>query len=131
MMRFEAAIHQSKKDYDNALALFEKAETLVPTGSGAVELSVGAKLFDLQQYDSAVPHLEQAYRTGDRFARVDAAAKLAEIYFSGPLNLFFRFRSAHVADSAVGQSAFCDLHTRENFQRNSRFRCCIRIFGAF
>lgn len=80
MMRFEAAIHQSKKDYDKALALFEKAETLVPTGSGAVELSVGAKLFDLQQYDSAVPHLEQAYRMGDRFARVDAAAKLAEIY---------------------------------------------------
>lgn len=80
MLRYEAAIHQSKKDYDKALALFQEAEELVPTGSGAIELSVGAKLFDLQQYDSAVPHLEQAYLTGDRFARVDAAAKLAEIY---------------------------------------------------
>ncbi len=80
MMRFEAAIHQSKKDYDRALALFHEAESVVPTGSTALELSVGAKLFALQQYDSAVPHLEQAYRTGDRFARVDAAAKLAEIY---------------------------------------------------
>ena len=80
MRRFEAAIHQSKKDYDKALALFDEAETLVPTGSGTVELSVGAKLFDLQQYDSAVPHLELAYQTGDRFARVDAASKLAEIY---------------------------------------------------
>lgn len=80
MMRFEAAIHQSKKDYDKALALFQEAEELVTTGSGAIELSVGAKLFDLQQYDSAVPHLEQAYLTGDRFARVDAASKLAEIY---------------------------------------------------
>ena len=80
MCRFEAAIHQSMKDYDKALALFEEAEALVPTGSGAVALSVGSKLFDLQQYDSAVPHLEQAYQTGDRFARVDAASKLAEIY---------------------------------------------------
>ncbi len=80
MMRFEAAIHQSKKDYDHALALFHEAEEMMQTGSTAMELSVGAKLFDMQQYDSAVPHLEQAYRTGDRFARVDAAAKLAEIY---------------------------------------------------
>jgi len=80
MMRFEAAIHQSKKDYDKALALFHEAEELQTTGSGAIELSFGAKLFDLQQYDSAVPHLEQAYITGDRFARVDAASKLAEIY---------------------------------------------------
>ncbi len=79
MMRFEAAIHQSKKEYDKALALFHQAEDLVATGSGTMELSVGAKLFDLQQYDSAVPHLEHAYSTGDRFARVDAAAKLAEI----------------------------------------------------
>lgn len=80
MRRFEAAIHQSKKDYEKAMALFQEAEALVKTGSGAMELSVGAKLFELQQFDSAVPHLEQAYRTGDRFARVDAAAKLAEIY---------------------------------------------------
>ncbi len=80
MRRFEAAIHQSKKDYDKALALFGEAEALAPTGSGAMELSVGAKLLDLRQYDSAVPHLKQAYQTGDRFARVDAAAKLAEIY---------------------------------------------------
>lgn len=80
MRRFEAAIHQSKKDYDKALALYDEAEALMPTGAGTVELSVGAKLFDLQQFDSAVPHLEQAYQTGDRFARVDAAAKLAEIY---------------------------------------------------
>lgn len=80
MRRFEAVIHQSKKDYDKALALFEEAEDMVPTGAGTVELSVGAKLLDLQQYDSAVPHLVQAYQTGDRFARVDAAYKLAEIY---------------------------------------------------
>ena len=45
MLRFEAAIYQSQK-----------------------------------QYDSAVPHLERAFQTGDRFARVDAAAKLSEIY---------------------------------------------------
>ena len=41
---------------------------------------MGAKYFELRQFDSAVPHLEQAFRTGDRYARVDAAAKLAEIF---------------------------------------------------
>ena len=34
MLRFEAAIHQSKKEYDKALALFHEAEDLVATGTG-------------------------------------------------------------------------------------------------
>lgn len=80
MMRFEAAIYQSQEDYDLALARFQESQTLVPTGDGMVQLSIGAKLFALQQYDSAVPHLAQAFANGDRFSRVEAAAKLAEIY---------------------------------------------------
>ena len=79
MMRYEAAIYQAEKDYDKALARFAEAEALVPVGEEAVQLSVGAKLFELQQYDSAYPHLKRAFATGDHFARVDAAAKLAEI----------------------------------------------------
>lgn len=80
MKRFEAAIYQSQKDYDMALARFQEAQTLVPVGDGMVQLSIGAKLFDLQQYDSAVPHLRQAFFNGDRFSRVEAAAKLAEVF---------------------------------------------------
>ena len=80
MMRFEAAIYQSQKDYDKAMSLFEKAEQLLPVGDAPLQLVVGAKLFELQQFDSAVPHLSRAFANGDRFARVDAAAKLAEIF---------------------------------------------------
>lgn len=79
MMRFEAAIYQSQKDYDKALTLFENAEQRMPVGDEPMQLAVGAKLFELQQFDSAAPHLERAFTHGDRFARVDAAAKLAEI----------------------------------------------------
>ena len=80
MMRFEAAIYQSQKDYDKAISLFEKAEQRMPVGDEPMQLVVGAKLFELQQFDSAVPHLSRAFESGDRFARVDAAAKLAEIF---------------------------------------------------
>ena len=79
MMRFEAAICQSQKDYEKALALFQQSEAMVPTGMELGTLPIGAKLFELHQYDSAVPYLKRAYVQGDRFARVDAAAKLAEI----------------------------------------------------
>ena len=79
MMRYEANIYQAEKDYDKALARFGQAEALAPLGVDAMELALGAKLFELQQYDSAYPHLKRAYATGDRIVRVDAAAKLAEI----------------------------------------------------
>ena len=80
MLRFEAAIYQSQKDYDKAMTLFEKAEQRMSVGDEPMQLVIGAKLFELQQFDSAVPHLARAFANGDRFARVDAAAKLAEIF---------------------------------------------------
>lgn len=79
MMRYEANIYQAEKDYDKALARFEQSETLAPLGVDAVELALGAKLMELQQYDSAYSHLKKAFATGDHTMRVDAAAKLAEI----------------------------------------------------
>jgi len=79
MMRYEANIYQAEKDYDKALARFEQSEALAPLGVDAVELAFGAKLFELQQYDSAYSHLKKAFATGDHTMRVDAAAKLAEI----------------------------------------------------
>ena len=80
MLRFEAAIYQSQKDYDKALSLYEDAQQLVLMGDEPIQLAIGAKLFELQQYDSAVPHLLRAFANGDRYARIDAAAKLAEVY---------------------------------------------------
>jgi tetratricopeptide (TPR) repeat protein len=80
MLRFEAAIYQSQKQYDMAMARLQEAQKLSKVDEDAFQLVLGAKFYDIQQYDSAVPHLEQAFQTGDRFARVDAAAKLSEIY---------------------------------------------------
>jgi len=79
MLRYEAAIYQSERNYDKALAIFEEAESLVSVGDNFIQAAIGGKYYELQQYDSAVPHLERAFATGDRFARVDAAVKLAEI----------------------------------------------------
>ena len=79
MLRYEAAIYQSEKAYDKALARFYDAEDLAAGDDGFIQLSIGAELFELQQYDSAFPYLEQAFLYGDRFARKDAAAKLSEI----------------------------------------------------
>ena len=79
ILRYEAAIYQTQKSYDKALARYAEAEKLVSVGDEAVQLSVGAKLFELQQFDSAYPHLKRAFASGDPFARVDAASKLAEI----------------------------------------------------
>lgn len=79
MMRFQASICQAQKQYDKALALFQDAESKVPVGDDPIQLIIGAKYFELRQYDSAFPHLERAFRRGDRQMRVDAASKLAEI----------------------------------------------------
>ena len=79
MMRYEATIYQAEKDYDRALARFEEAESLMPIGEEVSQLSIGAKLFELQQFDSAYIHLKRAFVNGDPIVRADAAAKLAEI----------------------------------------------------
>lgn len=79
MLRYEAAIYQSERNYDKALAVFDEAEALVSVGDNFVQAAIGGRFYELQQYDSAVPHLQRAFATGDRYARVDAAMKLAEI----------------------------------------------------
>ena len=79
MMRFEATIYQSQKQYDKAMARLQEAQQKAPVDADAFQLLLGARFFEIHQYDSAVPHLERAFLIGDRFARVDAAVKLAEI----------------------------------------------------
>lgn len=79
IMRYEATIYQAEKDYDKALSRFGEAESLMPIGEDAFQLAIGAKLFELQQFDSAYIHLKRAFANGDPIVRADAAAKLSEI----------------------------------------------------
>lgn len=104
MLRFEAAIYQAQKDYDRALACFQEAEGKNPVGDGIVQLSFGVKLIELQQYDSAVPFLKRAFSTGDRFARVDAASKLAEIYRDNGNTDEELFYTRYYVDNAMGET---------------------------
>ena len=80
MKRNEAAICQAEKSYDKALAKFSEAQELVPIDSIVFCHSIGCKLYEMQQFDSAAAFLEQSFGLEDRFARTDAAARLAEIY---------------------------------------------------
>lgn len=104
MMRFEAAIYQAQKDYDKALARFQEAEQKVSVGDGMIQLSLGVKLIELQQYDSAVPYLKSAFSTGDRFARVDAASKLAEIYRDNGNTEEELYYTRYYVDNTMGET---------------------------
>ena len=104
MMRFEAAIYQAQKDYDKALARFQEAEQKESVGEGMIQLSLGVKLVELQQYDSAVPYLKRAFSTGDRFARVDAASKLAEIYRDNGNTDEELYYTRYYVDNAIGET---------------------------
>ena len=104
MMRFEAAIYQAQKDYDKALARFQEAEQKETVGDGLIQLSLGVKLIELQQYDSAVPYLKRAFATGDRFARVDAASKLAEIYRDNGDTDEELYFTRYYVDNAMGET---------------------------
>lgn len=80
MLRNEAAICQAEKSYDMALAKFSEAQGLVPIDSVVFCHSIGCKLYEMQQFDSAAAYLERSFDLEDRFARTDAASRLADIY---------------------------------------------------
>ena len=104
MMRFEAAIYQAQKNYDKALARFQEAEQKEFVGNGLIQLSMGVKLIELQQYDSAVPYLQRAFATGDRFVRVDAASKLAEIFRDNGNTDEELYYTRYYVDNAMGET---------------------------
>lgn len=79
MKRSEASIFQAEKNYEVALAKFKEAERLYPVGQDIFNHSLGCMLYDMHQYDSAAYFLEKSFDMGDRFSRIDAAARLAEI----------------------------------------------------
>ena len=120
MLRFEAAIYQSQKDYDKAMTLFEAAQQRMPVGDEPMQLVIGVKLFELQQFDSAVPHLERAFENGDHFARVDAAAKLAEI-----------FRDKGMADQELAYTRYYVENSLMETRMTSRKMEIEYLFDAF
>ena len=80
MIRNEAAICQAEKSYDLALAKFSEAQKLIPIDSIVFCHSIGCKLYEMQQFDSAAVYLERSFDLEDRFARTDAASRLADIF---------------------------------------------------
>lgn len=80
MKRNEAAIFQAEKSYDQALAKFTEAQELVPIDSVVFCHSIGCKLYEMHMYDSAAAYLERSFDLEDRFARTDAASRLADIF---------------------------------------------------
>jgi hypothetical protein len=82
MARNIGRIHQVNKEYEKALSMFKEAEVLNPEAANPILLShsMGGIFYSLRQYDSAARYLEVAFQYDDCLGRIDAAAKLAEVY---------------------------------------------------
>ena len=89
MYRNIGRIQQANKEYDKAIGTFKLAEHLL-SGHYPMQTAhaIGGLFYNQRQYDSAAVYLEQSFNTNyDHLARLDAAAKLAEIYgFRGDKN---------------------------------------------
>lgn len=73
-------VYLSNKDYEKALAKFKEANKLWDFGESLYDPVIGGVYFMHHQYDSACSYLERSFLTSGPYARIDAAAKLAEIY---------------------------------------------------
>lgn len=73
-------VYQSNKDYEKALARFQEANRLWDFGPHLYDHAMGGLFFDHQQMDSACAYLERSFANSWPYARIDASAKLAEIY---------------------------------------------------
>ena len=134
--RNEAAIYQAEKSYDMALAKFSEAQELVPIDSIVFCHSIGCKLYEMQQFDSAAAYLERSFGLEDRFARTDAASRLADIFRrSGELEkevYYTRFyvsnalMESNLASAKMEIEFLCSNHdkelkTVENANQNNDF----------
>ena len=70
----------SNKDYEKALAKFKEANHLWDFGESLYDPVIGGLYFIHHQYESALTYLERSFLTSGPYSRIDAAAKLAEIY---------------------------------------------------
>lgn len=73
-------VYQANKDYEKALSKFKEANKLWDFGDELYDHAVGGVFFNHQQWDSASYYLGRSFFNSGPYARIDAAAKLAEIY---------------------------------------------------
>lgn len=79
-IRSVGEVYLSSKGYECALAKFKEANRLWFFGDALYDHSIGGLFFENHQMDSARIYLERSFETGGIYTRIDAAAKLAEIW---------------------------------------------------
>ena len=79
-IRSAGEVYLASKGYECALARFKEANRLWDFGDSWYDHAIGGLFFEHQQLDSARVYLERSFVTGGPYTRIDAAAKLAEIW---------------------------------------------------
>ena len=79
-IRSAGEVYLANKGYECALNKFREANRIWDFGEAWYDHAIGGLFFERQQMDSAVVYLERSFVTGGPYTRIDAAAKLAEIW---------------------------------------------------
>lgn len=79
-IRSTGEVYLANKGYECALGRFKEANRLWDFGDAWYDHAIGGLFFERQQMDSAAVYLERSFETGGPYTRIDAAAKLAEIW---------------------------------------------------
>lgn len=79
-IRSAGEVYLANKGYECALGKFREANRLWDFGDAWYDHAIGGLFFEHQQMDSARVYLERSFETGGPYTRIDAAAKLAEIW---------------------------------------------------
>ena len=79
-IRSTGEVYLANKGYECALGRFKEANRLWDFGEAWYDHAIGGLFFERQQLDSAAVYLERSFETGGPYTRIDAAAKLAEIW---------------------------------------------------
>ena len=79
-IRSAGEVYLANKGYECALGKFKEANRIWDFGEAWYDHAIGGLFFERQQMDSAVVYLERSFVTGGPYTRIDAAAKLAEIW---------------------------------------------------
>ena len=79
-IRSSGEVYLANKGYECALKKFKEANLIWDFGEAWYDHAIGGLFFEQQQLDSAVVYLERSFETGGPYTRIDAAAKLAEIW---------------------------------------------------
>ena len=79
-IRSMGEVYLANKGYECALGRFKEANRIWNFGEALYDHALGGLFFEHHQLDSAVVYLERSFETGRPYTRIDAAAKLAEIW---------------------------------------------------